>query len=151
MCGHQLEMNNTKFPTVYKLLNQQVHSILSRKVRMIKKICIPTNKSRCKEREEYQIRRIGTTKPYWNNDNIKGTGNLSNQLNNNIHAMNLFDKNSRRIRNHGHRHYTPPQMHDVSIDGLLPFIGKTSWTSSHSNKTLFYTSHSTTLPLQNKS
>ena len=30
--------------------------------------------------------------------------------------MNLFNKTSKRIRSHGHHHYTSPKMHD--IDGL---------------------------------
>jgi len=38
--------------------------------------------------------------------------------------MNLFTKSPRRKRSHGHRHYTSPKMHDVSIDGLLPFMNK---------------------------
>ena len=38
--------------------------------------------------------------------------------------MNLFDKNPTRERSHGHRHYMSPKIHDVSIDGLLPFIQK---------------------------
>ena len=43
--------------------------------------------------------------------------------------MNLYYKHPRRIRSQCHRHYTLPKMHDVSIDGLLPFIQKhlSSW------------------------
>ena len=40
--------------------------------------------------------------------------------------MNLFDKNTRRTKICGHRHYTSPKMHDVFIDS--------SWTSSNSTK-----------------
>ena len=36
---------------------------------------------------------------------------------------NLFDKNRRRIRSHGHRLYTTPKMQDVCLYGL-PFKQK---------------------------
>ena len=38
--------------------------------------------------------------------------------------MNLFEYIPRRKRSHGHRHYTSPQLHDVSLKGLLPFVNK---------------------------
>ena len=38
--------------------------------------------------------------------------------------MGLFNHNHRRQRSHGHRHYTSPLVHDVSINGLLPFLQK---------------------------
>ena len=36
--------------------------------------------------------------------------------------MNLFDRTSRRHRSHGSRKYDKSEIHDVSFDGLLPFI-----------------------------
>ena len=76
------------------------------------------------DREEYWIRKICNKIPYGFNDNIKSIGNLLSQYNKNKNVMNLFDKNLRWKRSHGHRHYISPKMHDVSINGLLPFIEK---------------------------
>ena len=41
-----------------------------------------------------------------------------------MNVLNVFDKNPGRERSHSHRHYTSSNLHDVSIDGLLPFIQK---------------------------
>ena len=99
------------------------------KVRILEKNYHPTNspvinKNYRSEREEYWIRRLGTSIPYGCNDNNKSIGNLSNQYDNSINVMILFDKNPRRKRSHGNRHYTSPKMHDVPINGLLPCIQK---------------------------
>ena len=47
------------------------------------------------------------------NDHIDSLGNL---------VFNLFDRTSRRPRSHGSRRYNKPEIHDVSFDGLLPFV-----------------------------
>ena len=36
--------------------------------------------------------------------------------------LNLFDRTSRRHRSHGSKKYNEPEIHDVSLDGLLPFV-----------------------------
>ena len=38
--------------------------------------------------------------------------------------MTLFPSLSRRKRSHGHRHYTPAILNDVSFDELLPLINE---------------------------
>ena len=43
-------------------------------------------------------------------------------LTNNVNMMNVFDKNRRRIRSHGLRHYISPKMNDLFINDFLPFI-----------------------------
>jgi len=35
-------------------------------------------------------------------------------------VMHIFDNTPKRKRSHGHRLYTSPQIHDISINGLLP-------------------------------
>jgi len=36
--------------------------------------------------------------------------------------MNIFDNSPRRKRSHCHRQYTSPKLHDVSINGPLPYV-----------------------------
>ena len=38
--------------------------------------------------------------------------------------MDIFNSTPRRKRSHGHRHYTFPILHDVSLSDLLPFMQK---------------------------
>jgi hypothetical protein len=38
--------------------------------------------------------------------------------------MDIFNSASRRKRSHGHRHYTSPIVHDVSLNDLLTFMQK---------------------------
>ena len=38
--------------------------------------------------------------------------------------MDIFNSDIRRKRSHGHRHYTFPLFHDVSLNDLLPFMQK---------------------------
>jgi hypothetical protein len=38
--------------------------------------------------------------------------------------MYIFNSAPRRKRSHGHRHYASPIFHDVSLNGLLPFMQK---------------------------
>ena len=39
-----------------------------------------------------------------------------------VNVLNLFDRTSRRHRSHGARKYNKPEIHNVSFDGLLPFV-----------------------------
>lgn len=48
MCGHRSGINTTKFPTVYQHFNQQDHSILSMKVRILEKKLPSYEQSRSK-------------------------------------------------------------------------------------------------------
>ena len=129
ICGHRSGINNNLFPTVYHHFNQPDHSILSMKVRILEKIYHPSNSPNLstplrRQKEEYWIRKLGTAIPYGCNDKIDSIGNLSSPRCNNVNVMNIFDNTPRRKRSHGHRHYTSPQLHDVSINGLLPFVQK---------------------------
>ena len=38
--------------------------------------------------------------------------------------MDIFNSAPRRKRCHGHRHYTTPMFHDVSLNDILPFMQK---------------------------
>ena len=52
-----------------------------------------------RQKEDYRIRELGT-------------------------VMDIFNSVPRRKRSHGHRHYTFPICHDVSLNDLLPFMQK---------------------------
>ena len=60
--------------------------------------------------------------PYGCNDKIDSIGNLSSPKCSDVNVMRIFNESTRRKRGHGHRHYTSPQKHDVSLDSLLPFL-----------------------------
>ena len=53
---------------------------------------------------------------------MDSVGNLSSPGCSAINVMQLFNRSSRRARSHGHRHYNPPIIHQVSFDELLPYI-----------------------------
>ena len=62
--------------------------------------------------------------PYGCNDKIDSIVNPSIPRCSDVNVMRIFNENTRRKRGHGHRHYTSPQKHDVSLDSLLPFLQK---------------------------
>ena len=39
-----------------------------------------------------------------------------------MNVVYIFNSAPRRKRSYGHRHYTPPILHDVSLNDLLPFM-----------------------------
>ena len=75
-----------------------------------------------RKREEHWIRRLGTAAPYGCNDHIDSIGNLTSPGCQSVNVLNLFDITSRRHRSHGSRKYNKTEIHDVSFDGLLPFV-----------------------------
>jgi hypothetical protein len=77
-----------------------------------------------RHREDYWIKNLGTAFPYGCNDNIGNVGNLTAPQTNNVNVMGLFPHRDRRNRSHGHRTYTRPTIHDVTLDSLLPYVIK---------------------------
>jgi hypothetical protein len=57
--------------------------------------------------------------PYGCNEKIDSIGNLSSPGCSNVH---IFDNTSRRKRSHGQGQYTSHKLHDVSINGLIPYV-----------------------------
>ena len=112
------------------------------KVRILEKIYRPTNKPINsstpfrhptnkpinsstpfrRKREEYWIRQLGTAAPYGCNEHIDSIGNLTSPRCQSVNVFNLFGRTSRRHRSHGSRRYNKPEIHNVSFDGLLPFV-----------------------------
>ena len=77
--------------------------------------------------------------PYGCNDNIDGIGILSSPTCRSVNVMDIFNSAPRRKRSHGHRHYTCPMFHDVSLNELLPL---------HSLETIFITTFKTMLQIR---
>ena len=128
MNGHRSQINNGGNQLLYRHFNLPDHSVLSMKVRILEKIYHLTNKpiNSCtpfrRKREEYWIRQLGTAAPYGCNDHIDSIGNLTSPGCQSVNVLNLFDRTSRRHRSHGSRRYNKPEIHNVSFDGLLPFV-----------------------------
>ena len=127
MNGHRSSINTGGNQLLYKHFNLPDHSVLSMKVRILEKIYHPTNNPNLstpfrRKREEHWIRQLGTAAPYGCNDHIDSIGNLTSPGCQSVNVLNLFDRTSRRHRSHGARKYNKPEIHNVSFDGLLPFV-----------------------------
>ena len=142
-------------PVVYQHFNQPDHSIFSMRVRIIEKIYHRTNNPNLatplrRQNEDYWIRELETVTPYGCNDKIDGIGILSSPTCRSVNVMDIFNSTPRRKRSHGHRHYTSPIFHDVSLN-YLPFYGiyaETVGYASHSLETIFTTTFKTTCLVQ---
>jgi len=93
---------------------------LSLKVRILEKI-YPTNSPQLsiphrRKHEEYWIRVLLPR--------MDSIGNFSSPGSNSVNVMRLFPASSRRKRSHGHRHYSPPNLYNFSIDSLITLIEK---------------------------
>ena len=127
MNGHRFQINHGGNQLLYRHFNLPDHSILSMKVRILEKIYHPTNNPNLsipfrRKREEHWIRQLGTAATYGCNDHIDRIGNLTSPGCQSVNVLNLFDRTSRRHRSHGSRKCNKPEIHDVSFDGLLPFV-----------------------------
>ena len=127
MNGYRFQIYHGGNQLLYKHFNLPDHSILSMKVRILEKIHHPTTNPNLstpfrRKREEYWIRQLGTAAPYGCNGHIYSIGNLTSPGCQSVNVLNLFDRTSRRPRSHGSRRYNKPEIHDVSFDGLLPFV-----------------------------
>ena len=127
--GHRFQIDDNGGQLLHRHFNQPDHSIASMKVVIIEKIYHHTKSSTLsthfrRQREEFWIKNLGTASPYGCNDNLSSLGNLTSPSYSNTNVINLFPSHSRRIRSHGHIHYTPAWHNDISFDDLLPFINK---------------------------
>ena len=127
MNGHRSSINTRGNQLLHKHFNLPEHSVLSMKVRILEKIYHPTNSPGLstpfrRKREEHWIRQLGTAAPYGCNGHIDSIGNLTSPGCQSVNVLNLFDRTSRRHRSHGSRKYNKPEIHNVSFDGLLPFV-----------------------------
>ena len=70
----------------------------------------------------FEIRKLGTAAPYGCNDHIDNIRNPTSSGCQSVNVFNLFDRLSMRPQGHGSRKYNKPEKHDVSFDGILPFV-----------------------------
>ena len=129
MNGHRSQIKHGGNQFLYQHFNQVDHSILSFRVRILEKIYHHTNDpdystSFRRQREEFWIRMLGTAIPYGCNDNINHVGNLSHPMCSSVNVFSLFHSCRRRHRSHGHRHYNPPSIHNVTFNGMLAQMHK---------------------------
>ena len=127
--GHRFQINDNGGQLLYRHFNQPNHSIVSMRVVILEKIYHHTNSPTLsthfrRQREEFWIKTLGTASPYGCNDNVSSIGNLKSPSCSNTNVMTLFPSLSRRKRSHGHRHYTPARLNEVSFDELLPLINE---------------------------
>jgi hypothetical protein len=128
-CGNRSGIINNVNDIVYQRFNQPGHSNLSMRVRIIEKIYHRTSNPNLttplhRQREDYWIRELGTATPNGCNDKIDGIGILSSPTCRSVNVMDIFNSGPRRKRSHGHRHFTYPIFHDVSLNDLLPLMQK---------------------------
>ena len=77
----------------------------------------------CRTRELFWIKELGTAKPYGFNGQIKGVGTLSSISCRKTSIYNLFNKQPRRKRSHGTRHYNRRALQpDVTINNLVDLV-----------------------------
>ena len=125
------------------------------RIRIIEKIYHRTNNPNLatplrRQNEDYWIRELETVTPYGCNDKIDGIGILSSPTCRSVNVMDIFNSAPRRKRSHGHRHYTSPIFHDVSLNDL-PFYdiyAETVGYAPHSLETSFTTTFKTTCLVQ---
>ena len=128
MNGHRSQINNGGNQLLYWHFNLPDHSVLSMKVRILEKMYHPTNKPINsstpfrRKREEHWIRQLGTAAPYGCNDHVDSIGNLTSFWCQSVNVLNLFGRTSRRHRSHVSKRYNKPEIHNISFDGLLPFV-----------------------------
>ena len=86
----------------------------------------PCLTSFCRTRELFWIKELGTAKPCGFNDQIKGVGTLSSISCKKTNIYSLFNKQPRRKRSHGKRHYNKraPQS-DVTMSTLVDLVDMT--------------------------
>ena len=77
-------------------------------------------------RELFWIKELGTAKPYGFNNQIKGVGTVSSISCKKTNTFSLFNKQLRRRRSHGKRHYDirAPQP-DVAMSTLVDLVDMT--------------------------
>ena len=76
--------------------------------------------------ELHWIKELGTAAPYGYNEQIKGVSTLRSPSCKHTNVLGIFNKQQRRKRSHGHRHYNKktPQL-DSSIDTFINLIDST--------------------------
>ena len=95
---------------LHRHFHQPDHSVDDMRVQILEKVYHSSENptlltSLRRTRELFWIKELGTAKPYGFNDQIKGVSTLSSISCKKINIYSLFNKQPRRKRSHGKRHY----------------------------------------------
>ena len=126
--GHRAGIIKDGQSLLYKHFRLPGHSVDDMQVQILEKIYHssenPVNiRLHRRIRELHWIKELGTAAPYGCNDQIKGVGTLSSPSCKHTNVLGIFNKQQRRERSHGHRHYNKktPQL-DSSTDTMVNLI-----------------------------
>ena len=108
--GHRAGIIKDGQSLLYKHFRLAGHSVADMKVQILEKIYHssenPVNiRLHRRLRELHWIKELGTAAPYGCNDQIKVAGTLSSPSCKHTNVPGIFNKQQRRKRSHGHRHY----------------------------------------------
>ena len=118
---------------LHRHFHQPDHSVDDMRVQILEKVYHSSENptlltSLCRTRELFWIKELGTAKPYGFNYQIKGVGTLSSISCKKTNIYSLFNKQPRRKRSHGKRHYnkrTPqPDATTSTLVDLVDMIEK---------------------------
>ena len=128
MTGHRSAIKNGGQSLLHRHFHQPDHSVDDMRVQILEKVYHSSENptlltSICRKRELFWIKELGTAKPCGFNYQIKGVGTLSSISCNKTNIYSLFNKQPRRKRSHGKRHYNKiaPQP-DVAMSTLVDLV-----------------------------
>ena len=133
MNGHRSAIKKGGQSLLHRHFHQPDHSVDDMRVQILEKVYHssenPTLLTSVRgTRELFWIKELGTAKPYGFNDQIKGVGTLSSISCKKTNIYSLFNKQPRRKRSHGKRHYnkrTPqPDATTSTLVDLVDMIEK---------------------------
>ena len=128
MNGHRSAINKGAQSLLHRHVHQSDHSVNDMRVQILEKVYHSSDNptlltSFRKTRELSWIKELCTAKPYGFNDQIKGVGTLSSISCKKTNIYSLFNKQLKRKRSHGKRHYNKraPQP-DVTMSTLVDLV-----------------------------
>ena len=128
MNGHRSAIKKGGQGVLHRHFHQPDHSVDDMRVQILEKVFHSSENpalltSIRRTRELSWIKELGTAKPYGFNDQIKGVGTLISISCKKTNIYSLFDKQPRRKRSHGKRHYNKrtPQP-DVAMSTLVDLV-----------------------------
>ena len=133
MNGHGSAIKKGGQSLLHRHFHQPDHSVDDMRVQILEKVYHSSENptlltSLRRTRELFWIKELGTAKPYGFNDQIKGVGTLSSISCKKTNIYSLFNKQPRRKRSHGKRHYnkrTPqPDATTSTLVDLVDMIEK---------------------------
>ena len=128
MNGHRSATKNGEQSVLHRHFHQPDHSVDDRRVQILEQVYHSSENptlltSFRRTRELFWIKKLGTAKPYGFNDQIKGVGTLSSISCKKTNIYSLFNKQPRRKRSHGKRHYNRrAHQLDVPLNTLVDLL-----------------------------